>query len=54
MKLHVCLILASIIAVAPRSQAQQAPPYPAPDERYKVDILEVNGILMTTSNSPPT
>jgi LmbE family N-acetylglucosaminyl deacetylase len=43
MKLQVCLILASIIAVAPRSQAQQAPPYPAPDERYKVDILEVNG-----------
>jgi LmbE family N-acetylglucosaminyl deacetylase len=43
MKLHVCLIFASIIAVAPRSQAQQAPPYPAPDERYKVDILEVNG-----------
>jgi len=43
MKLHVCLILASIIAVAVRSQAQQAPPYPAPDERSKVDILEVNG-----------
>jgi LmbE family N-acetylglucosaminyl deacetylase len=43
MKLHVCLILASIIAVAPRSPAQQAPSYPAPDERYKVDILEVNG-----------
>jgi LmbE family N-acetylglucosaminyl deacetylase len=43
MKLHVCLILASIIAVAPRSPAQQAPSYPGPDERYKVDILEVNG-----------
>jgi LmbE family N-acetylglucosaminyl deacetylase len=43
MKLHVCLLLAIMIAVAPALWAQQAPPYPPPDERYKVDILEVNG-----------
>ncbi len=43
MKLHVCLVLAVMIAAAPRSRAQQAPPNPQPDERYKVDILEVNG-----------
>src|SRR5437763_9509939 len=43
MKLHVCLILAMLIAAGSHSQAQQAPPYPAPDDRYKVDILEVNG-----------
>jgi LmbE family N-acetylglucosaminyl deacetylase len=43
MKLHVCLLLATLMAVVARSQAQQAPAYPPPDERYKVDILEVNG-----------
>ena len=43
MKLHVCLILAVLIAAGSHSQAQQAPPYPPPDDRYKVDILEVNG-----------
>jgi len=43
MKLHVSLILAMTMALASRSQAQQTPPYPPPDERYKVDILEVNG-----------
>lgn len=43
MKLHVCLIFAIVLAAASRSQAQQAPPYPPPDDRYKVDILEVNG-----------
>src|ERR1022692_2653251 len=43
MKLYVSLLLAALITTAPRSQAQQAPPYPGPDERYKVDILEVVG-----------
>lgn len=43
MKLHVSLMLAMLVAVAPRSSAQQAPPYPPPDARYKVDILEVVG-----------
>ena len=43
MKLYVSLLLATLISVVPRSQAQQAPPYPAADDRYKVDILEVVG-----------
>ena len=43
MKLHVCLLLAILMALSPRSKAQEAPPYPQPDERYKVDILEVVG-----------
>ena len=43
MKLHVCLLLVILTTVALRSSAQQAPPYPPPDERYKVDILEVVG-----------
>src|SRR5438270_11117168 len=43
MKLHVCFVLAMLIAAGSHSQAQQAPTYPPPDDRYKVDILEVNG-----------
>lgn len=42
MKLYVFL-LATLMSVVPRSQAQQAPPYPAADDRYKVDILEIVG-----------
>src|SRR5436305_15207382 len=42
MKLHVCLILAMLIAAGSDSQAQQAPPYPAPDDRYKPAIPEEN------------
>ena len=43
MKLFVSLVLAALTAVVPQSQSQQAPRYPSPDERYKVDILEVVG-----------
>lgn len=44
MKLHVCLLLATIFAVITNLHGQQqAPPYPPQDERYKVDILEVVG-----------
>ena len=44
MKLQVCLLLAVLtIPGASHSQTQQAPPNPGPDERYKVDILEVVG-----------
>lgn len=43
MKLHVCLLLAILTVVSPRSGAQEGPAYPQPDERYKVDILEVVG-----------
>jgi LmbE family N-acetylglucosaminyl deacetylase len=44
MKLHVCLAIAILmIAGVFRSQAQQAPPNPQPDSRYKVDILEIWG-----------
>lgn len=43
MKLHVCLLLVLLIAISARSRAQQAPSYPPPDARYKVDILEVVG-----------
>src|SRR5215469_1951853 len=41
MKVHVSLVLASLIAIVP--QSQQAPPYSPADERYKADILEVVG-----------
>lgn len=43
MKMHVCLLLAISVAAVSRSRAQQAEPNPQPDERYKVDILEVVG-----------
>jgi LmbE family N-acetylglucosaminyl deacetylase len=43
MKLYVCLVFAALVTPVLRSQSQPAPPYPAPDERYKVDILEVVG-----------
>src|SRR5262252_9403109 len=43
MKLYVSLVLAALVMLAVRSQSQQAPPYPAPDGRYKLDILEVVG-----------
>jgi LmbE family N-acetylglucosaminyl deacetylase len=41
---QVCLVLALLlVAGIPPSFAQQAPPNPEPDGRYKVDILEVVG-----------
>lgn len=44
MKVAVSLVLAIFIASGvSQSQPQQAPPNPEPDERYKVDILEVVG-----------
>jgi LmbE family N-acetylglucosaminyl deacetylase len=44
MRLHVCLLLTILLMPGvTRSRAQQAPANPQPDERYKVDILEVVG-----------
>ena len=43
MKPYVSLVVAALMLFIARSQSQQAPSYPAPDERYKVDILEVVG-----------
>jgi len=44
MKTQVCLVVALLILAAQTpASAQQAPPYPEPDSRYKVDILEVVG-----------
>ena len=44
MKTQVCLVVALLMLAAQTpASAQQAPPYPEPDSRYKVDILEVVG-----------
>jgi len=43
MKLHVCLVLAVLMIPGISRSQTQAPPNPEPDNRYKVDILEVVG-----------
>jgi LmbE family N-acetylglucosaminyl deacetylase len=43
MKASLYLILASLLISSTISSSQQAPPYPQPDSRYKVDILVIVG-----------
>src|SRR5690348_17693022 len=40
-KLRFCLFAAMLCSLPARAQEKQAPPYPAPDDRYKADILVV-------------
>jgi LmbE family N-acetylglucosaminyl deacetylase len=40
-KLRFCLFAAMLCSLPARAQVKQAPPYPAPDDRYKADILVV-------------
>ena len=36
-----CLFVISLLTLSAWAQVKQAPPYPAPDDRYKADILVV-------------
>jgi len=58
MKLHVCLLLAVLMIPGTSHSQTQASPNPEPDDRYKVDVLEVVGHpdddIEVTAYDPPT